>query len=291
MLQVWAPDGVGEIGSGADLAAALVSVAELQDGDIVVLTSKVVSKAEGRVVVGDRAQWIARESVRVLARRGETAIVRTPHGLTMAAAGIDASNVEPGRLVLLPQDPDASARGIRTAIAATTGRNVGVLVSDTSGRAWRVGQTDIAIGAAGISVVADYRGTTDPYGNPLSVTLPAVADELTGAANLVAGKTSGRPFAIIRGRADLVLPAGEDGDGAGALVRTDAEDMFGIGAREAVVQAILGEETAQAAFGARASVEDVRAALALVPGAGPEAAAAIVYAHGWTAEEWRSQSV
>lgn len=288
MLQIWAPDGVGEIATGADLAQILIDATDLEDGDIVVVTSKIVAKSEGRVVTGERADWIARESVRVVALRGETAIVRTPHGLTMAAAGIDASNVEPGSLVLLPEDPDASARRIRAAIADRTGRSVGVLVSDTSGRAWRVGQTDIAIGAAGVRVVADHRGTTDPYGNPLVVTMPAVADELTGAAELVSGKTGGRPFALIRGRGDLVLPVGEDGDGASSLVRPDAEDMFGLGAREAVVHAVVGDPAAQGAFGGRASVEDVRAALAQVPHAAPEAVAAIVYAHGWTVEDWRS---
>ena len=291
MLQIWAPDGVGEISAGSELAQVLLQVTEVEDGDIVVVTSKVVAKSEGRVVPGDRADWIERESVRVVARRGETAIVRTRHGLTMAAAGIDASNIEPGLLVLLPEDPDASARGIRAAIAALSGRNVGVLISDTSGRAWRVGQTDIAIGAAGMRVVADHRGTTDSYGNPLLVTLPAVADELAGAAELVAGKTGGRPFAVIRGRGELVLPAGEDGDGAAALIRPEAEDMFGLGMREAVVHAIVGDPAAQGAFGAKAPEQDVRAALALVADAGPVAVAAILYAHGWSVSEWNMVNV
>jgi coenzyme F420-0:L-glutamate ligase/coenzyme F420-1:gamma-L-glutamate ligase len=290
MFQAWAPGGVGEILEGSDLAAVLLAAladaavadgAALADGDIVVVTSKVVGKSEGRVVSGERAEWIERESVRVVARRGETAIVRTPHGLTMAAAGIDASNVEPGRLVLLPLDPDASAARIRAAIAAQAGVNVGVLVSDTAGRAWRIGQTDIAIGAAGVRVVEDHRGTADGYGNPLVVTLPAVADELTSVAELVQGKTSGRPFCVIRGRADLVLPVGEDGDGARALVRPDTDDMFALGAREAVTHAHAGDGATQALFGARSSADDLRAALALVPGAGAEATAAIRYAHGW----------
>jgi len=149
-----------------------------------------------------------------------------------------------------------------------------------------VGQTDIAIGAAGVRVADDHRGTTDAYGNALAVTLPAVADELTGAAELVAGKTGGRPFAVIRGRSDLVLPIGEDGAGAASLVRTDAEDMFGLGAREAVLHAIVGDPGEQGAFGGRAPAEDVRAALAQVAGAGPEAAAAILYAYGWRVSEW-----
>lgn len=290
MLQVWAPDGIGEIGAGADLARMLLDAADLEDGDIVVVTSKVVAKSEGRVVSGERSEWIERESVRVVARRGETVIVRTPHGLTMAAAGIDASNVEPGSLVLLPLDPDASARGLRAAIRESSGRNVGVLISDTSGRAWRVGQTDIAIGAAGVRVAEDHRGTTDRYGNPLVVTLPAVADELTGAAELVAGKTGGRPFAVIRGRADLVLPAAEVGHGATLLARNDAEDMFGLGAREAVVQAVVGDPAEQGAFGARASVLETKAALDRVLDAGPDVVAAILYAHGWRLEDWESSA-
>lgn len=286
MLQVWAPDGIGEVTADTDLAELILGAADLADGDILVVTSKVVSKAEGRVVRGDRSEWVERETVRVLARRGETAIVRTAHGLTMAAAGIDASNVEPGLLVLLPEDPDASARRLRTSIGERAGVNVGVLISDTSGRAWRVGQTDIAIGAAGVQVVSDYRGTTDAYGNPLVVTLPAVADELTGAAELVAGKTGGRPVAVIRGRQDLVLPAGEHGAGAGSLVRTDAEDMFGLGAREAVVHAFVGDPATQSAFGARAPIEVVRAALAQIPDAGADAVSAVLYAHGWLVSDW-----
>jgi coenzyme F420-0:L-glutamate ligase/coenzyme F420-1:gamma-L-glutamate ligase len=165
---------------------------------------------------------------------------------------------------------------------------VGVIVTDTAGRAWRVGQTDIAIGAAGIRVALDHEGTVDPYGNPLSVTLPAVADELAGTAELAQGKLSGRPFAVIRGRADLVLAPDDDGDGAAALIRPEGGDLFGYGAREAVVRALAGAPHDLLPFGSRAPLDELEAALALVPGAGPEATRAIGFAHGWTPTELES---
>jgi coenzyme F420-0:L-glutamate ligase/coenzyme F420-1:gamma-L-glutamate ligase len=232
----------------------------------VTVTSKVVSKAEARYVDGTRDDALPGETVRVVARRGPTTIVRNRQGLTMAAAGIDASNVTPGRVLLLPEDPDASARRLREAIHARTGTNVGVLVTDTAGRAWREGQTDIAIGAAGVVVAEDYAGRTDGHGNPLLVTAPAVADELAGAAELASGKLGGRPFAVIRGRADLVLPAGDHGTGAAALVRADGADLFGFGAREAVVAALADRDTA--VFGSPAEVGDLVRALREVVGAG-----------------------
>ena len=283
-LQVWAPEGVPEVESGADLAALLLAVTDIADGDIVVVTSKVVSKAEGRVVEGERDEWLAAETERVLARRGGTAIVRHRLGLTLAAAGIDASNVQPGRLVLLPVDPDASAARLRADLLTATGHNVGVVVTDTLGRAWRVGQTDVAIGAAGLQVAIDHEGQIDAYGNPLAVTLPAVADEIAGAAELAQGKLTGRPFAVLRGRDDLVLPADEPGPGAASLVRPEGGDFFGYGAREAVVQAVLGAPEGQPPFGAPAPLDELEAALARVPGAGPEAIRAIAFAHGWSPE-------
>ena len=229
--------GVGEVREGADLAA-LLDATELADGDVVVVTSKVVSKAEGRVTDRSKDEALAEETVRVVARRGPTTIARTRHGLVMAAAGIDASNVTTGRLVLLPLDPDGSARRLRRAVAERRGVDVGVVVTDTAGRAWRVGQTDIAIGAAGVQVVDDHAGRVDSYGNLLAVTLPAVADEIAGAAELATGKLSQSPLSVVRGLAHLVLPRGEDGPGAAALVRPEHEDMFGLGAREAVLAAI-----------------------------------------------------
>ena len=290
-LTIWAPDGVPEVTAGASLADLLAEVAGLADGDIVAVTSKVVSKAEGRIVEGDREEWLAAETERVVARRGTTTIVRNRLGLTMAAAGIDASNVEPGRLVLLPIDPDASAGRLRADLYAATGCNVAVVVTDTAGRAWRVGQTDIAIGAAGLPVSIDLEGRIDPYGNPLSVTQPAVADEIAGAAELAQGKLTSRPFAIVRGRADLVLPVGDDGPGAATLVRPEGGDLFGYGAREAVVQAALGEASALLPFGEAVSREELEAVLARVPQAGPEAVAAIAFAHGWSRSDLDSHGL
>lgn len=229
--------GVGEVGEGGDLAA-LLDDAPLDDGDVVVVTSKIVSKSEGRVTDRSKDQALADETVRVVARRGPTTIARTRHGLVMAAAGIDASNVTAGRLVLLPLDPDASARRLRHALARRRDVNVAVVVTDTAGRAWRVGQTDIAVGAAGLRVVEDHAGLVDGYGNLLAVTLPAVADEIAGAAELATGKLSMSPLSVVRGLGRLVLPPGEDGPGAVALVRPEREDMFGLGAREAVMAAL-----------------------------------------------------
>lgn len=269
-LEVLAPDGVGEIAPGDDLAGIvldrLTATVGLADGDVVVVTSKVVSKAEGRVVLGERDDHLAAETVREVARRGPTRIMRNRLGLTMAAAGIDASNVAPGTVVLLPLDPDASARRLRAA-ARERGVNVGVVITDTAGRAWRDGQTDIAIGAAGLRVLESFEGRHDPHGNPLVVTAPAVADEIAGAAELAQGKLGARPCALVRGRADLVLPPDEDGPGAAALIRPAGADLFGLGAREAVITALAdiarsaSPQAPDPAFGAAASAEDLVTAL------------------------------
>ncbi len=264
MITVLAPDGAPEVGPGDDLAALVAGLLDLADGDIVTVTSKVVSKSEGRVRPGSREDALPDETRRVVARRGPTTIVRTRHGLTLAAAGIDASNVAPGTVVLLPEDPDASARAIRESVLALTGRNVGVLVTDTAGRAWREGQTDIAIGAAGLRVLVDLAGSVDAHGNELEVTAPAVADELAGAAELAQGKLAARPIAVVRGRDDLVLPPGEHGTGASALVRPDGADLFGYGAREAVVRALRGDEEDRPAFGAPADPDELAAAILTV---------------------------
>lgn len=252
-------EGIGEVAPGDDLAGLVVSAADLRDGDVLVVTSKVVSKAEGRVVTGEKADVIVRETDRVVARRGPTSIVRTRHGLVMAAAGVDASNTAPGTLVLLPVDPDESARVLRRGIAARGGPNVAVLVSDTSGRAWRNGQTDIAVGAAGMEVLDEHAGRDDGYGNLLAVTAPALADEITSAADLATGKLSRSPAAVVRGLGRLVLPRGEDGPGASALVRAEAQDMFGLGAREAVQHAASRDDGR--GFGSPASGDDLCAAL------------------------------
>jgi coenzyme F420-0:L-glutamate ligase/coenzyme F420-1:gamma-L-glutamate ligase len=293
-LEVWAPDGVPEVRAGDDLAGLLLDAlggpdgdGALADGDVVSVTSKVVSKAEGRTRVGDRAEAVAEESLRVVARRGATLIVRHRLGLTMAAAGVDASNVEVGSIVLLPLDPDASARELRGRVLERTGVNVGVVVTDTAGRAWREGQTDIAVGAAGLLVAEDFAGRTDPHGNPLAVTLPAVADELAGAAELAQGKLAGRPFAVVRGRADLVLPPGEDGPGAVALVRPEGGDLFGWGAREAVVRALAAVEADRVPFGAPSSEQELEAALDRLPDRTDRTAvAAVCFAHGWRVDGW-----
>ena len=263
-ISVLAPDGVGEVLAGTDLAGLVTDLLDLRDGDVVVVTSKVVSKAEGRTRPGDDASYssaLEEETVRVVARRGNTRIVRNRLGLVMAAAGIDRSNVELGTLVLLPDDPDAFARTLRAELLARTGANVGVVVTDTAGRAWREGQTDIAIGCAGLSPTEQFAGTVDGYGNPLAVTLPAVADEIAGAAELAQGKLGGRPLARLRGRADLVLPPGEHGPGASSLQREEGADLFGFGAREAVLTALSGDPTWWHVFGAPAQAEELVAAL------------------------------
>lgn len=290
-LEAWAPDGFPEVAAGDDLAALVLTAlgggADLVDGDVVCVTSKVVSKAEGRTRLGDRDAAIDEETDRVVARRGATRIVRNRLGLTMAAAGVDASNVAAGSVVLLPLDPDASARALRRELHDRTGTNVAVVVTDTSGRAWREGQTDISIGAAGLLVAEDFAGRTDPHGNPLVVTLPAVADEIAGAAELVQGKLGGRPVAVVRGRGDLVLPPGDDGPGAASLVRPEGGDLFGWGAREAVVRALVGDEADRAPFGERAHADELSAALHRLPDpADRTALAAVCFAHGWRVEEW-----
>ncbi|HWS56932.1 MAG TPA: coenzyme F420-0:L-glutamate ligase, partial [Actinotalea sp.] len=205
-LEVWAPDGIGEVRPGDDLARVVGDALDgtLADGDVVVVTSKVVSKAEGRVVAADdREQAITDETVRVVATRehpgGLLRIVQNRLGLVMAAAGVDASNTPAGSVLLLPLDPDDSARRLRAALAERFGLRIGVVVSDTAGRPWREGLTDLAIGAAGVVVLEDLRGGLDAHGRAMSATVTAVADEIAAASELVRGKTAGRPVAVVRG--------------------------------------------------------------------------------------------
>jgi coenzyme F420-0:L-glutamate ligase/coenzyme F420-1:gamma-L-glutamate ligase len=236
-LLVWAPDGVREVAAGDDLARLLLDALAgeefpLADGDVVVVTSKVVSKAEGRAVRLDREEAIRSESVRVVARRGSTRIVETRHGLVLAAAGVDASGTEPGTVLLLPLDPDASARALRSRLLELAGVDVAVVVTDTMGRAWRNGQIDQAIGVAGLSPLDDLRGRDDGHGNVLEVTAPAVADEVASAADLVKGKLGRRPFAVVRGLAARTTR--ENGPGGSALIRPAAEDLFRLGTRDVV---------------------------------------------------------
>ncbi|UFR04125.1 coenzyme F420-0:L-glutamate ligase [Streptomyces sp. Go40/10] len=244
--RVWALSGIPEVQPGDDIAK-LIAAAEpgLADGDVLIVTSKIVSKAEGRIVqAADREAAIDAETVRVVARRGTLRIVENRQGLVMAAAGVDASNTPAGTVLLLPEDPDASARAIRAGLRDTLGVEVGVVVTDTFGRPWRSGLTDVAIGAAGVRVLDDLRGGTDAYGNPLSATVVATADELAAAGDLVKGKAEGRPVAVVRGLPHVV--ADEDGEGARALVRTAQDDMFRLGTSEAVREAVTQRRTVRA---------------------------------------------
>ena len=226
--------GLPEITAGIDLgmliADAAIAGPGLLDGDILVITSKIISKAEDRVIKADREAAIDAETVRVVARRGQTRISQTRHGLVMAAAGVDASNLAPGTVALLPVDPDASARRLRKAISSRSGANLGVIITDTMGRPWRNGQTDTAIGAAGVAALRDYRGEKDTFGNVLEVTVAAVADEIAAAADLIKQKATGVPVAVVRGLGDLVTD--EPGPGAAALIRPAEEDMFRLGAAD-----------------------------------------------------------
>lgn len=241
MIEILPVPGIGEVEPGADLAALITDAAPwLREGDVLVVTSKIVSKAEGRLVEVPpdgaerdrvRTDVLAAETARTVATRGHTRIVATHHGFVMASAGIDASNVDPSRLVLLPKDPDASARGLRDALAERHGLRVAVIVSDTMGRPWRNGLTDVAIGAAGIEPLRDHRGQVDRYGNELSLTQMAVVDELAAAAELVKGKVDGVPVAVVRGLplAGVVEPPGV----VATLVRDSTNDMFRLGTAEA----------------------------------------------------------
>lgn len=241
-VQAVAADGVPEVRPGDDLAGLVARAVSavtwpdgsrgVADGDVVVVTSKVVSKAEGRVVAApDREAAITAETVRTVARRGALRIVENRQGLVMAAAGVDASNTPEGTVLLLPEDPDASARALRRALREHLGVRVGVVVTDTAGRAWRRGLTDLAVGAAGLAVLEDLRGATDTHGRVLDVTVTAVADEIASLAELVTGKTTGRPVAVVRGLGRHVTD--EDGPGARELVRDPAEDLFREGTAEA----------------------------------------------------------
>lgn len=235
-FEVRGVEGLPEVRPGDDVAALIATATALQDGDVVVVTSKLLSKAEGRLVPvpegadreAVRLQAVADETVREIARRGTTVIAENRNGLVLAAAGVDASNVRGDEIALLPVDPDGSAQALRARLAELTGRSVAVVVSDTMGRPWRVGQVDQAIGVAGLAPVRDARGAPDSFGAVLEVTEIAVADELAGAAELVKGKADGVPVAIVRG---LALP--DDGRDASALVRPPAQDWFRLGTAEA----------------------------------------------------------
>ncbi len=260
-IELWAVPGLPEVRAGDDLAELLARALDdagrvLVDGDVVVVTSKVVSKAEGRVVSIDRDEAIASETVRVVAERGPTRVVETRQGLVLASAGVDTSNTAPGTVVLLPVDPDASARALRSALLARLGVDVAVVVSDTLGRPWRLGVIDQAIGTAGLAPLEDLRGRTDTHGNPLEMTITAVADEIASAGDLVKGKLAGAPVAVLRGLGTRLLA--DDGPGASSLVRPADEDMFRVGSREVVT----GRRTVRTFTDAPVDMTAVRRAVA-----------------------------
>lgn len=245
MLTVYAIPGIGEIAPGDDLAQLLGDAVDelaqgdpqsaLRDGDILAVTSKIVSKAEGRIIAAaDRERAITEQTVRLVASRehpgGVTRIVENTLGIVAAAAGVDASNTPEGTILLLPVDPDASALALRLALQRRFGVTLGVIVTDTLGRPWREGQTDAAIGGSGVRLIDDLRGTRDGHGRILDVTAPAVGDEIAAAADLVKRKSTGLPVAVVRGLAHLLE---DDALGARVLNRPAATDMFRLGTREA----------------------------------------------------------
>jgi len=273
--------GIPEVGPGDDLSELLLDAIrggglDLRGGDIVAVTQKVVSKAEGRVVAegsAGKAGWVARETRRVVARRGDLVIAETRHGFVCANAGVDASNVAEGFLSLLPEDPDASAERLRQSLEASTGASVGVLITDTFGRAWRDGLVNVAIGCAGIPSVIDLRGTKDALGRVLEVTVEALADEVAAAAGLAMGKADGVPAAIVRG-----IRVEEPPLPASALVRPPDDDLFRQSPLEAIRQQ-RAELEGPAPFGSgqvpRAVLEEaIRAACA---GQAPDGNGACVF--------------
>lgn len=244
-LRILPVRGLPEVAAGDNLADLLVANRfSWQDGDVVVVTSKVVSKAEDRLVTLGREAAIDAETVRLVAQRGSTRIVQTRHGLVLAAAGVDASNVPAGTVALLPEDPDASAARIRDGLRSQLSVDVAVLITDTMGRPWRNGLVDVCIGAAGLEVLTDLRGQVDSSGHRLDVTVTAVADELAAAAELVKGKLAGVPVAVVRGW-PIAQPASDRG--ARPLVRVAADDMFRLGTAEAR-RSVVAERRNAAAF-------------------------------------------
>lgn len=228
-MEIFAVEGIGEITPGTDLAKVILEHATLLDGDIVVISSKVVSKAEGRLIPGDdRQSAIDSESVRTVARRGQTVIAETKHGWVMAAAGVDLSDIPQGQVALLPIDSDASASAVRAAFERA-GKKVGVIITDTFGRPWREGLIDQAIGVSGVVATIDHRGNTDRHGRELAATITAVADELASASELVRVKSAHLPVAVIRGASHLL------GEGSASQLKRDpSSDWFRLGHREVV---------------------------------------------------------
>ena len=235
MIEIWPVEGLPEIVHDDDLAAMLAEPLRsmgARDADVVAVTQKIVSKAEGRVVPdgGDgRSVWVTRETRRVVARRGDLIIAETHHGFVCANAGVDASNVEEGFVSLLPVDPDASAEALRASLAQRLGLSrLGVVITDTFGRPWRNGLVNVAIGCAGLPAIIDLRGNADHHGRSLEVTVVALADEVAAASGLVMGKSARVPVALIRG---VDLTAGAPGR-AVDLIRAPDEDLF----REGIIE-------------------------------------------------------
>jgi coenzyme F420-0:L-glutamate ligase/coenzyme F420-1:gamma-L-glutamate ligase len=263
--------GLPEFSPGDDLAAAIATAAPwLADGDVLVVTSKVVSKVEGRLVhVPEgadretlRLQAVEDEAVRVVARRGPLAIVQTRQGWVVAAAGIDASNVGRDALVLLPEDADASARVLRGRLRHLLDVDVAVVVSDTFGRTWREGLTDVAVGAAGIPALVDHRGAVDAFGNRLETTRTAVVDELASAADLVKGKLTGVPAAVVRG---VTFDRPDPDPGTRPIVRLPEDDLFPFGARDLVGARRPGEDLSPRSGGSAAVTAAFRVACDALP--------------------------
>ena len=238
-IEILPVTGLPEFRPGDDLAAAIVDRAPwLRDGDVLVVTSKIVSKVEGRLVPAPqdpeerdaaRRVLVDQEAVRVVARKGRTLITENRLGIVQAASGIDGSNVDGSELALLPENPDASAATLRRALHESAGVTVAVVITDTMGRAWRIGQTDAAIGSAGLAVVHRYAGAEDGQGNELIVTEVAIADELAAAGDLVKGKLGGVPIAVVRGLSPV-----DDGSNAATLLRGGEDDLFWLGTAEAL---------------------------------------------------------
>jgi coenzyme F420-0:L-glutamate ligase/coenzyme F420-1:gamma-L-glutamate ligase len=239
-IEIVPVEGLPEIHPGDDLVSLLgpiLSRAGIRDGDVVVVTQKIVSKAEGRLVPGDRETWVARESRRIVARRGDLVIAQTRHGFVCANAGVDASNVEGGFLALLPEDPDRSAEVLRKGLSDATGRELAVVVTDTFGRPWRRGLVNVAIGCAGVPALVDLRGSTDHTGRELEATVVALADEIAAASGIVMGKAARVPVAIAHGLATEAAPGA-----ATDIVRDPEEDMF----RESPLLSISSRRTIRA---------------------------------------------
>jgi coenzyme F420-0:L-glutamate ligase/coenzyme F420-1:gamma-L-glutamate ligase len=255
-IEVHPVKGLPEIAPGDDLSALIAAASTpLQEGDVVAVTQKVVSKSEGRLVeTGEgKESWIERETRRVVARRGDLVITETAHGLVCANAGVDASNVPDGFLTLLPEDPDASAERIRKGLEEETGVSLGVVVTDTFGRPWRRGLVEVAIGCSGFPALLDLRGSVDGQGRPLETTVLALADEVAAAAGLAMGKADGVPAAIVRG----LSPDGPPG-AAAEVVRPPEEDMF----RSSPLAAISGRRTVRQFADRSVSREAIQEAVA-----------------------------